>query len=152
MIGPILNSHVFSIKEVTKNSALLVRKPKRAIEINLNENDKDTKEIMELFDAGDSFYFIFPNSSYEVDFILKRWEIFYVFLNFRLNVFEMADQQINIKNNYEEDLIPSYIPNPTSIRYVLTYCLDIRRSPGRVGNYFNICIYLAYYTCFSWIY
>lgn len=72
MIEPILNAKVYMNEYVTKNGALFVRKPKREIQIELAEKDEDVRKIMELCDAGDSFYFIFPNTSQEVNFILKR--------------------------------------------------------------------------------
>lgn len=59
--------------------------------------------------------------------------------NFRLDLLEMANYQMIITKLAEEEnknILPNYIPNPSSINYILTYCLDIRRSPGRVNIFF----------------
>ena len=75
-------------------------------------------------DAGDSVYFIFPNPKSEVDFILEK-----------LGLLPIADQELSIgissTTEKRDPKIPSFIPNPCSLRYLLTYCLDFRRAPGR---------------------
>lgn len=53
----------------------------------------------------------------------------------RLDLTSQADLQrrFTVEEGSERRL-PDYIPPLCSIRYVLTYCLDIRRVPGRVSR------------------
>jgi hypothetical protein len=49
----------------------IAHKPKREIHLELGRDEKSEK-ILNEYDAGDSFYFIFPNPKREVEFILDR--------------------------------------------------------------------------------
>jgi hypothetical protein len=82
------------------------------------------------FEAGDSFYVICPNTDIDVEFLLARLDLTYkADLQYRLSCLDEAEKPI-----------PNYVPTETSIRYILTYCLDIRRSPGRVSINLSIVV------------
>ncbi|KAJ1360129.1 FAD binding domain [Parelaphostrongylus tenuis] len=76
------------------------------------------------YEPGDAFYFVFPNPLSEVNFILKRMDL--------LNI---ADQVCNLSvdetTNKINAVLPAHVPSGTSLRHIFTYCLDIRRTPGR---------------------
>uniref|UniRef100_A0A0K0DYN3 Methionine synthase reductase n=1 Tax=Strongyloides stercoralis TaxID=6248 RepID=A0A0K0DYN3_STRER len=76
------------------------------------------------YEPGDSFYFITPNDKNDVDKLLSQ-----------LNLLTVADQQLNLYiqpgTKKVNPTIPEYLPNNSSLRYIFTYCLDIRRTPGR---------------------
>uniref|UniRef100_A0A0K0DGC8 Methionine synthase reductase n=1 Tax=Angiostrongylus cantonensis TaxID=6313 RepID=A0A0K0DGC8_ANGCA len=76
------------------------------------------------YEPGDAFYFIFPNPILEVNFILKR-----------MGLLTVADQLCNLSINPTTQkinaVLPPHVPSGTSLRYIFTYCLDIRRTPGR---------------------
>ncbi|CAJ0962742.1 unnamed protein product, partial [Mesorhabditis belari] len=94
-------------------------KPKREIIIDLGENLDNAK-----FEPGDAFYFLQPNPEEEVNFILER-----------MGLLTLADQKCGVevdKNATKPNAaVPGYIPPTSSLRYIFTHCLDIRRSPGR---------------------
>ena len=52
-----------------------------------------------------------------------------------MSLFSVADQELSIKidsaTEKRDPKVPSFIPNPCSLRHLLTYCLDFRRAPGR---------------------
>ncbi|VDN01294.1 unnamed protein product [Thelazia callipaeda] len=102
--------HVVEIRQLTSPT---VRKPKQEIIIDLVDN------VEQGYEPGDAFYFIAPNPREEVNFILER-----------LGLLDVADQKLII-TAMQDFSLPPYIPNFSSLRYILTWCLDIRRSPGR---------------------
>ena len=111
-----------SLAEVSPESSM--PKPKRSIEISILGESETVNAFMKDCDAGDSVYFIFPNPENEVNFILHR-----------LSLIPIADNQLKLSidssTQKRDPKLPGYIPNPCSLRYLLTYCLDIRRAPGR---------------------
>ncbi|CAI4225782.1 unnamed protein product [Auanema sp. JU1783] len=96
-----------------------VQKPKREIIIDLGEH-----EAVLPYEPGDAFYFIAPNNVAEVNFILKR-----------LGLLDLADNEwkIAVDTNTKKlkAVVPPHIPEITTLRHLFTYCLDIRRAPGR---------------------
>lgn len=57
---------------------------------------------------------------------------------FRLDLTYKADLQYRLSClDGAEKPLPAYIPSESSIRYILAYCLDIRRTPGRVSFSFE---------------
>ncbi|CAD5218080.1 unnamed protein product [Bursaphelenchus xylophilus] len=114
-VGRPFDCTVHSIEEISAEPE--VRKPKFEIQLAFDANESATKN----FEAGDSFYVICPNAEMDVEFLLAR-----------LNLTSKANLQY--KFTVHEDsgkTVPSYIPTICSIRHILTYCLDIRRVPGR---------------------
>uniref|UniRef100_A0A915Q7J3 Methionine synthase reductase n=1 Tax=Setaria digitata TaxID=48799 RepID=A0A915Q7J3_9BILA len=105
------------VVSVTSLTSLTVEKPKREIIINL-EHD------VVLHEPGDAFYFAVPNAREEVDFILER-----------MGLLGIADQKlvVTVKSQtaVQNAVVPPYIPEICTLRHVFTWCLDIRRSPGR---------------------
>uniref|UniRef100_A0A0K0FYV0 Methionine synthase reductase n=1 Tax=Strongyloides venezuelensis TaxID=75913 RepID=A0A0K0FYV0_STRVS len=95
-------------------------KEKREIHLEINTG---SNELLK-YEPGDSFYFITPNEKKDVDKLLAQ-----------LNILTIADQQFHfhIKPDTKKSnpTIPEYLPNNASLRYIFTYCLDIRRTPGR---------------------
>jgi len=117
-----ITARVVGVSEISLEGQ--VRKPKRSIEILISEESESANYFLKNCDAGDSVYFIFPNPKSEVDFILEK-----------LGLLPIADQELSIGINSttekRDPKIPSFISNPCSLRYLLTYCLDFRRAPGR---------------------
>uniref|UniRef100_A0AC35G5N7 FAD-binding FR-type domain-containing protein n=1 Tax=Panagrolaimus sp. PS1159 TaxID=55785 RepID=A0AC35G5N7_9BILA len=117
-----VDARVVSVAEISLED--IMPKPKRLIEISIIGESGNVDAFMKDYDAGDSVYFIFPNSQKEVDFMLHR-----------LGLYSVADNQLKLsvdQNSQKRDpKVPAFIPNPCSLRYLLTYCLDIRRAPGR---------------------
>ncbi|CAL2031066.1 unnamed protein product [Caenorhabditis brenneri] len=76
------------------------------------------------YEPGDALYFCVPNPAPEVNFILKR-----------CGVLSIADQQcelsIDPKTEKINAQIPGHVHKLTTLRYMFTTCLDIRRAPGR---------------------
>uniref|UniRef100_A0A1I7Z9K3 Methionine synthase reductase n=1 Tax=Steinernema glaseri TaxID=37863 RepID=A0A1I7Z9K3_9BILA len=95
-----------------------VKKPKYEITIDLDKNF--TLDYL----PGDAFYFVVPNPEPEVNYILNR-----------LGLLHKADQSLNISLNPHTTKraarIAAYLPTLTTLRYVFTNCLDIRRAPSR---------------------
>lgn len=56
---------------LTQKGAKIVKKPKRGIEIEL-EDSKNGRQMLYSYDAGDAFYFICPNMEEEVCLLLER--------------------------------------------------------------------------------
>ncbi|TMS34194.1 hypothetical protein L596_001833 [Steinernema carpocapsae] len=95
-------------------------KPKCDITLDLGKDWEDKLN----YEAGDAYYFIAQNPVEEVNFVLKK-----------CGVLELADQVLNIgldtKTEKKRAALPPYIPAKCSLRNLFTYCLDIRRAPGR---------------------
>ncbi|MFH4974200.1 hypothetical protein AB6A40_000909 [Gnathostoma spinigerum] len=96
-------------------------KPKREIQIDLGEQWESTNLH---YMPGDAFYFIVANPREEVNFILKR-----------VGLLTLADQKCHVvidpKTEKKRAVVPAHVPPLSSLRYIFTYCLDIRRAPGR---------------------
>ncbi|KAH7698359.1 FAD-binding [Aphelenchoides avenae] len=116
-VGSIVTAQVSEALELSPSD---MPKPKRGITLALHGRDEATQRLLEEYDAGDSVYFIFPNPKVEVDLLLDR-----------LGLLESADLQLDFASTKEDQRVPSYVPSPSSARYIITHCLDIRRSPGR---------------------
>ncbi|EFO27799.1 FAD binding domain-containing protein [Loa loa] len=106
------------VVSVSSLTSLAIQKPKKEIVVDLEHN----AEIF--YEPGDAFYFIVPNTREEVDFILERMG-FLEAANRKLVV--TVKSQTTVKNA----ALPPYIPEISTLRYIFTWCLDIRRSPGR---------------------
>ncbi|KAL3994347.1 FAD binding domain family protein [Acanthocheilonema viteae] len=118
-IAGVLNqSYQGRVVSVSNLTSLAIQKPKQEIMVDLEHN----AEIF--YEPGDAFCFTVPNAQEEVDFILER-----------LGFLEAADQKlvISVKSQSAEKnvALPPYIPEISTLRYIFTWCLDIRRSPGR---------------------
>ncbi|KAE9548452.1 hypothetical protein FO519_008335 [Halicephalobus sp. NKZ332] len=117
-----ISARVVGVSEISPEGE--VRKPKRSLEILITEDSETASRFLENCDAGDSVYFVFPNPKSEVDFILQK-----------LSLLPIADQELSVqidsKTEKRDPKIPAFIPNPCSLRYILTYCFDFRRAPGR---------------------
>ncbi|KAI1727362.1 FAD binding domain-containing protein [Ditylenchus destructor] len=124
-----LNAKVVHVGEASKSE--LIRKPKRYLDILLSENDPISLDTLEALDAGDSFYFLFRNPQTEVDIILDRLAIDSDSANkeLRFHPSDISADSPNLSTNFSEAL--PFIPNPCSANYLLSFCLDIRRSPNR---------------------
>uniref|UniRef100_F1KZJ6 Methionine synthase reductase n=2 Tax=Ascaris TaxID=6251 RepID=F1KZJ6_ASCSU len=113
-IGEVLTARVVGTVELTYPGA---GKAKRELQIDLGD------QLIE-YEPGDSFYFIVANPREEVNYILER-----------TNLLMIADQKcivgVDPQTEKRNASVPAYIPEISSLRYLLTYCLDIRRSPGR---------------------
>ncbi|KAK6733270.1 hypothetical protein RB195_017177 [Necator americanus] len=76
------------------------------------------------YEPGDAFYFVVPNPTPEVNFILDR-----------MGMLTIADQVCTISVNPSTQkinpIIPPHVPPQSSLRHLFTHCLDIRRTPGR---------------------
>ncbi|CAJ0570942.1 unnamed protein product, partial [Mesorhabditis spiculigera] len=96
-----------------------VHKPKRELIIDLNAHWDQLS-----YSPGDAFYFLQPNPEAEVNFILER-----------MGLLMMADQKCHVvvasDAKKPNAAVPGYIPPISSLRYIFTHCLDIRRAPGR---------------------
>ncbi|KJH50702.1 flavodoxin [Dictyocaulus viviparus] len=96
-----------------------VTKPKYEISLDFGENSAFLP-----YEPGDAFYFVFPNPLAEVNFILDR-----------MGLLDVADQicslSINATTKKINPVLPIHVPTDSSLRYIFTYCLDIRRTPGR---------------------
>lgn len=112
----IFTARVVGVVELTDADAV---KPKKEIQLDIGASADYLK-----YEPGDAFYFISPNPVDEVNFILER-----------MNLLTVADQKfvvaLNPKTERQNAARPDYIPETSSLRYLLTYCLDIRRSPSR---------------------
>uniref|UniRef100_A0A0N5ANG9 Methionine synthase reductase n=1 Tax=Syphacia muris TaxID=451379 RepID=A0A0N5ANG9_9BILA len=112
----IYKARVVGTMELTKPNA---KKVKREIYVDIGD------AITEIdYEPGDAFYFIVPNFREEVNLILER-----------MNLLSVADQKcyirIHPRTEKRNASKPGYIPEISSLRYVFTYCLDIRRPPSR---------------------
>uniref|UniRef100_A0A0N4Z5B8 Methionine synthase reductase n=1 Tax=Parastrongyloides trichosuri TaxID=131310 RepID=A0A0N4Z5B8_PARTI len=117
--SPFYEANVVGVIDITGTDIEGI-KEKREIQLELIDGCEDLLK----YEPGDSFYFIIPNMEDEVDLLLEK-----------LNLLTIADQQLLINLNPDTKknvaFIPDYLPNNASLRYIFTYCLDIRRSPGR---------------------
>uniref|UniRef100_A0A183CVS2 Flavodoxin-like domain-containing protein n=1 Tax=Gongylonema pulchrum TaxID=637853 RepID=A0A183CVS2_9BILA len=108
-------AHVVGVSRLT---SMETRKPKQEVVV---EVDSDA-EIA--YEPGDAFYFAVPNPQKE-NFINR----------YRMGFLEQADQKciVTVKNDAtrRNPVVPSHIPESSTLRYIFTHCLDIRRSPGR---------------------
>lgn len=106
------------VVSVSNLTSLEIQKPKQEIVVDL-EHDAEI-----CYEPGDAFYFVVPNTREEVDFILER-----------IGFLEAADRKLVVtvksQNAVKNTAIPPYIPEVSTLRYIFTWCLDIRRSPGR---------------------
>uniref|UniRef100_A0A1I7XU96 Methionine synthase reductase n=1 Tax=Heterorhabditis bacteriophora TaxID=37862 RepID=A0A1I7XU96_HETBA len=96
-----------------------VPKPKREIIIDIGEHFSELP-----YEPGDAFYFITPNPTHEVNYLLHR-----------MGILPLADQKCTVSVDPTTQkinaTIPGHIPPNSSLRYLFTHCLDIRRAPGR---------------------
>ncbi|XP_071506249.1 methionine synthase reductase-like [Diadema antillarum] len=87
------------------------------IELKVPENSFD-------FQPGDSFGIICPNSSEEVDDLLKQ-----------LEVTDMADHPVRVSvlegTQKKRAAVPEFISAFSTLRHVFTWCLDIRALPKK---------------------
>uniref|UniRef100_A0A0R3RWV9 Methionine synthase reductase n=1 Tax=Elaeophora elaphi TaxID=1147741 RepID=A0A0R3RWV9_9BILA len=102
-------------------TSLAIQKPKLELTVDLEHN------VEIIYEPGDAFYFIVPNAQEEVDFILER-----------MGFLEVADRKlitiVKAQATAKNAALPPYIPEISTLRYILTWCLDIRRSPGRAKS------------------
>ncbi|VDK75330.1 unnamed protein product [Litomosoides sigmodontis] len=112
--GATNQSYQGSVVSVSSLTSLAAQKPKQEIVVDL-EHDAEI-----IYEPGDAFYFAVPNAQEEVDFILKR-----------IGLLESADRKLVVSVKAENVAVPPYIPKSSTLRYIFTWCLDIRRSPGR---------------------
>uniref|UniRef100_A0A7E4W6X1 Methionine synthase reductase n=1 Tax=Panagrellus redivivus TaxID=6233 RepID=A0A7E4W6X1_PANRE len=121
---PPVEARVVTVSEISADISPEEGKGKRLIEIAIQGDSPDVDSFLKDCDAGDSVYFVFPNPTKEVDFILDR-----------LGLLALADNTLKLgvdpKSEKRDPKLPAYFPNPASLRYVLTHCVDIRRSPSR---------------------
>uniref|UniRef100_A0A914ZRI6 Methionine synthase reductase n=1 Tax=Parascaris univalens TaxID=6257 RepID=A0A914ZRI6_PARUN len=112
--GEMLTARVVGTVELTYPGA---GKAKRELQIDLGDQEVQ-------YEPGDAFYFVVANPREEVNYILER-----------MNLLMIADQKcivgVDPQTEKRNASVPAYIPEISSLRYLLTYCLDIRRSPGR---------------------
>ncbi|KFD69816.1 hypothetical protein M514_06159 [Trichuris suis] len=77
------------------------------------------------YQPGDSLCFICPNSDVEVNWLL-----------YRLNLGVVADKvcrlSLLLNSARRVSKLPSHLPERSSLRYLLTHCLDIRQCPTRL--------------------
>ncbi|CAD6195798.1 unnamed protein product [Caenorhabditis auriculariae] len=94
-------------------------KPKWEILIDLGESSSRLA-----YEPGDAMYFIVPNPEPEVNYILKR-----------AGMLDVADQVLELSIHPKTEKInatlPGHVHQKSSLRHLFTYCLDIRRAPGR---------------------
>ncbi|EYB98386.1 hypothetical protein Y032_0131g1595 [Ancylostoma ceylanicum] len=94
-------------------------KPKHELVVDLGEHYSVLP-----YEPGDAFYFVVPNPAPEVNFILDR-----------MGMLAIADQVCTVSVNPSTEkinpTIPPHVPPKSSLRHLFTYCLDIRRTPGR---------------------
>ncbi|CAJ0608653.1 unnamed protein product [Cylicocyclus nassatus] len=96
-----------------------VKKPKYELVIDLGAHF----DVLH-YEPGDAFYFVFPNPTPEVNFVLHR-----------MGVLPIADQLCTVSlmpsTKKLNPVLPPHIPPKSSLRHLFTHCLDIRRTPGR---------------------
>ncbi|GMR37123.1 hypothetical protein PMAYCL1PPCAC_07318 [Pristionchus mayeri] len=94
-----------------------VTKPKRELIFELADVDL-------AYEPGDAFYITPQNSEAEVNFLLDRLG----HLSTADNEYELS---IDPASSKACAALPNYLPVKSSLRHLFTYCLDIRRAPGR---------------------
>ncbi|CAG9536265.1 unnamed protein product [Cercopithifilaria johnstoni] len=116
--GVLNQSYRGRVVNVSNLTSLTIQKPKQEIVVDLEHN----AEIS--YEPGDAFYFTVPNAQEEVDFILER-----------MGLLEAANRKLVVsvksQTTAKNVALPPYIPEISTLRYIFTWCLDIRRSPGR---------------------
>ncbi|KAL7634297.1 UNVERIFIED_CONTAM: hypothetical protein RMT77_015627 [Armadillidium vulgare] len=93
---------------------------KQALEISLKSAEKEKF----FYEPGDSFGIIVKNKEEEVDLLLNL-----------LSLNKNADLHLKLKvdqnTSKKSALVPKYIPSDCTLRYLFTYCLDIRTIPKK---------------------
>ncbi|XGW11664.1 hypothetical protein V3C99_012834 [Haemonchus contortus] len=119
MVGVASAPYEVTVVGAARLTDLDVTKPKYELVLDLGVHHSNLP-----YEPGDAFYFVIPNSVMEVNFILER-----------MNMLSAADQKCTVSVNPNTKKInpalPAHVPPESSIRYLFTYCLDIRRTPGR---------------------
>uniref|UniRef100_A0A914WD81 Methionine synthase reductase n=1 Tax=Plectus sambesii TaxID=2011161 RepID=A0A914WD81_9BILA len=117
LVGTASGIHTVPVVGLIKLTGTKARKEKREIQIDISDTGLE-------YQPGDAFYFIFPNPRQEVNYILQR-----------LGLLMLADNRLDVvvnpKTEKKNAIVPAHIPPVCTLRYLFTYCLDIRRSPGR---------------------
>uniref|UniRef100_A0A1I8ESY9 FAD-binding FR-type domain-containing protein n=1 Tax=Wuchereria bancrofti TaxID=6293 RepID=A0A1I8ESY9_WUCBA len=120
VVGALNERYRGRVVNVSNLTSLEIQKPKQEIVVDL-EHDAEI-----FYEPGDAFYFVVPNIREEVDFILER-----------IGFLEAANRKLVVtvksQNAVKNTALPPYIPEVSTLRYIFTWCLDIRRSPGRAG-------------------
>ncbi|KAF8361543.1 mtrr-1 [Pristionchus pacificus] len=111
-----LNAVVVSHSILTSLDEALI-KPKRELIFELTEADL-------AYEPGDAFYITPQNDEAEVNFVLERLGC----LSTADNEYELSIDPTTTKPCAT---LPNYLPVKSSLRHLFTYCLDIRRAPGR---------------------
>ncbi|MCP9261492.1 BMA-MTRR-1 [Dirofilaria immitis] len=144
--------YVVSVSSLT---SLAIRKPKQEIVVDLEHN----AEIF--YEPGDAFYFVVPNVREETTgnfarpynewFLLMDgyYSLTKILLSFKSSQSIQCSRahsvidgisggsgpkisyNCEISNYNKNAALPPYIPEISTLRYIFTWCLDIRRSPGR---------------------
>ncbi|VDM19374.1 unnamed protein product [Wuchereria bancrofti] len=118
VVGALNERYRGRVVNVSNLTSLEIQKPKQEIVVDL-EHDAEI-----FYEPGDAFYFVVPNIREEVDFILER-----------IGFLEAANRKLVVtvksQNAVKNTALPPYIPEVSTLRYIFTWCLDIRRSPGR---------------------
>ncbi|VDM30883.1 unnamed protein product [Toxocara canis] len=116
-VGRVQTARVVGTAELTFEGA---GKPKRELQIDLGDHPFE-------YEPGDAIYFVVANPREEVNLILER-----------MNLLAIADQKckvmVNPRTEKRNASLQPYIPPESSLRYLFTYCIDIRRTPGRVSS------------------
>ncbi|KAK5980782.1 Methionine synthase reductase [Trichostrongylus colubriformis] len=96
-----------------------VSKPKYELMLDLGAHYSELP-----YEPGDAFYFVISNPLLEVNYILNR-----------MGLLSVADQKCTVsvhpKTEKINPALPAHVPPQSSLRYIFTHCLDIRRTPGR---------------------
>ncbi|ESP01628.1 hypothetical protein LOTGIDRAFT_225295 [Lottia gigantea] len=110
------------IKSVPITSATVLTSPdavKKTLKLSIGIQDSKIT-----YEPGDSISVICPNSTEEVDSILKR-----------LDISDEADCEVNLsiipETTKRKPTIPLYIPESCTLRYIFTTCIDIREPPKK---------------------
>lgn len=113
-ISGVSMAKVASAKQLTSNSAV-----KTALDIELDITDCDM-----VYEPGDSFGIICPNSKAEVEELITK-----------LGLNEKADMPFSIKlrtsTSKKSASVPNYIPEISVIRHTFLTCLEIRAVPSK---------------------
>nr|CDJ87777.1 Flavodoxin nitric oxide synthase and FAD-binding and Oxidoreductase FAD NAD(P)-binding domain containing protein [Haemonchus contortus] len=119
MVGVASAPYEVTVVGAARLTDLDVTKPKYELVLDLGVHHSNLP-----YEPGDAFYFVIPNSSMEVNFILDR-----------MNLLSVADQKCTVSVNPNTQkinpVLPAHVPPESSIRHLFTYCIDIRRTPGR---------------------
>ncbi|RXG71615.1 Methionine synthase reductase [Armadillidium vulgare] len=111
----ITSCYISSFRRLTTADAV-----KQALEISLKSAEKEKF----FYEPGDSFGIIVKNKEEEVDLLLNL-----------LSLNKNADLHLKLKvdqnTSKKSALVPKYIPSDCTLRYLFTYCLDIRTIPKK---------------------